>query len=68
MKNIIIGVLSVLLLVSWFSDDTMKWHGKTYYKHKMPVVNINDTIDNGGFLIITKGQRIYYDHYPCEWK
>lgn len=68
MKNILIGFLSLLLLVSWFANDTIKWHGKTYYKHHVPVESINDTIDDGGFLIITKGQRMYYDHFPCDWK
>jgi hypothetical protein len=68
MKNIIILVLSLLLLASWISNDTIIWQGKKYYKHNSPIEIVNDTIDDGGFLIITKGTRIYYDHFPCTWK
>ncbi len=68
MKNTLIGILSLLLLMSLIPNETIVWRGKKYYKHHVPTEIINDTIDDGGFLIITKQTKIYYDHFPCEWK
>ena len=50
------------------SNDIIFWHSKTYYRHKAIPKITTDTIDYGGFLIITITKKTYYDHFPCDWR